>query len=106
GEGGGGEEGGGPSGGGVGGEDGRGGAGGGELGRGACIGKEGDGRRSRVVDRRHIDDLDGTVTPELTVENAGEIGEPHGRPFSGPSASRPTIDERCAVTLALPRPAW
>ena len=87
-------------------EDHRSGPGGRELRCVSGIGDEGQRRRPRVVDRRHVDDLDGAVTAELATERAGDVGELHRRPFSRPPGSRPTIDERRTIVLALPRAAW
>src|SRR5213592_1142785 len=69
-----------------------------------AVGEKGERPRRRVLDRRHVDDLDRAVTAQLAAERARDLAELHATPLAEAPRPGPT-HERRSVSLALPRGA-
>src|SRR5213592_1506717 len=74
-----------------------------------AVGEKGERPRWRVLDRRHVDDLDPAVTAQLAAERARDLAELHALPLAERYGWRPThlgarpVLGRCAP-CALPMP--
>src|SRR5439155_17412375 len=55
-----------------------------------AVGEKGERPRWRVLDRRHVDDLDPAVTAQLAAERARDLAELHALPLAERYGWRPT----------------
>src|SRR5881296_3886588 len=62
----------------------------GEARREPAVGEEGERPRRRVLDRRHVDDLDPAVTAQLAAERARDLAELHALPLAETPRLGPT----------------